>query len=129
MNDTYLIDTQVLLWLSNEPDKISTKAISILKASSILLLSHASIWELSIKTSIGKLKIEFSLNEFLDMAINKHQLTLLPISLNAILTVQRLPFFHKDPFDRLLIAEAMTSSLPIVSSDAQFNNYPIKRIW
>jgi PIN domain nuclease of toxin-antitoxin system len=129
MKERFIIDTQVFLWLANEPQKISKAALQIIETPSVLLLSHVSIWEISIKTGLGKLKIDFQLEDFLNKATEKHAIEYLPITLKAIFEVQNLPLHHKDPFDRLLIATAKSEEIQIISSDSIFDSYSAKRIW
>jgi PIN domain nuclease of toxin-antitoxin system len=126
----FLIDTHALLWWDAEPERIGKAAIAIFREkSNTLLVSHASAWEMAIKLRLGKLRLPVDLGSWLKKSIIGNGFSLRPISLGAILTTQELPMHHSDPFDRLLIAEAMSLGCPAISSDSQWDNYPIQRIW
>ncbi|WP_462221329.1 type II toxin-antitoxin system VapC family toxin [Ferruginibacter sp.] len=126
----FLLDTQIVLWMAHEPEKISEKCYDvILDKSNDLLLSYASIWELSIKLSVNKLQLKLSLNDFISREIEKHNLILSPISLLSIYHCQLLPLIHRDPFDRIIAAHSIVEKIPLISSDKIFDDYNIKRIW
>jgi len=127
---TYLLDTQIFLWLILTPEKISNRAAQILSATRAdLKLSMASIWEIAIKKGLGKLTFPEPLEETLRYQLAVNRIELLPIEFLHALQVRALPLHHKDPFDRLIIAQALSEHLPIVSSDANFDRYGIERIW
>jgi PIN domain nuclease of toxin-antitoxin system len=126
----FLLDTQIVMWLANEPEKISVQCYDvILNNENELYFSYASIWELSIKESVGKLKLNLPLQDFISEEIEKHCLLLLPISLSSIYHNQHLPLIHKDPFDRILAAQSIIEKMPLISADKIFDDYNIKRIW
>ena len=125
----FLLDTHTFIWLAEQPEKLSTTSISVLNSNNELLLSHASVWEMAVKIKIGKLKLKMSLEEFITKAAEKHKLEFLPILLTHIYFTQTLPFHHRDPFDRLLIAQSLTENISIVSFDEVFDSYNAKRIW
>ncbi len=126
----YLLDTQIVLWMANEPERISEKCYDvILNSSNELLLNYASIWELSIKLSVNKLQPNLPLNEFILKETEKHNLTLLPVSLPSIYHCQLLPLIHRNPFDRILASKSIVEKIPLVSLDKIFDEYNIKRIW
>jgi PIN domain nuclease of toxin-antitoxin system len=124
-----LLDTHALLWLTENPKLLSVNANAAINSDDTCLVSHASIWELSIKLGTGKLKIKRPLQEYVELAISKHLLESLPIDLTHIYQTQLLPLYYRDPFDRLLIAQALSENIAIVSSDAIFDSYGVKRIW
>lgn len=124
-----LLDTQILIWLAEEPEKISSLVDPLLNSNNELLLSHVSVWEIAIKTKTGKIRVEMNLEKFIAKAVEKHSLHFLPISLFHIYQTENLELHHKDPFDRLLIAQSIVEKIPIVSSDAAFDAYGIQRIW
>ena len=93
------------------------------------LFSIASIWEIAIKTSLGKLSFDKPLEQFLPEQIAANDARLLDISLSHALRVANLPFHHRDPFDRMIIAQSLTENVPILSDDKAFDAYGIKRIW
>ena len=108
----FLLDTQIVMWLANESEKVSdTCSEHILNNSNELYFSYASIWELSIKESIGKLKLNLPLQDFISEEIEKHRLILLPVSLSSIYYNQHLPLIHRDPFDRILAAQSITEKM------------------
>ena len=124
-----LFDTHTFLWWANEPAKLSSRVLSLCQdPSTDLILSIASIWEMQIKAQLGKLSLPMSLQTL----IAQHQengLQLLPIVLSDVLALDALPLHHKDPFDRILIAQSIHHKIPIASADALFDNYPVTRIW
>jgi len=125
----FLLDTHILIWLAEEPQKLSRKSEFVLNSDNELLLSHACVWEMAIKIKTGKLKLKMLLEEFITKAAEKHKLNFLPILLTHIYQTQILPFHHRDPFDRLLIAQAITENIAIISSDEIFDAYNSNRIW
>lgn len=109
--------------------KIPKNIIGILKDSqNDISVSLASICEISIKTSIGKLSLPFELAEIFD-EIENLNISILNISFDHLIKVADLPFHHKDPFDRLIISQAIIEGLPVISSDKQFKLYKIECIW
>jgi PIN domain nuclease of toxin-antitoxin system len=128
--DKYLIDTQVLLWHSENPAKISKTANSIINSDSILYLSIVSFWEIAIKVKTGKLTLPFtSIIEFYNLAINKTNVIVLDVTKEDIAKTLELDLVHRDPFDRLIIATALQNNMLVISSDDLFDKYPNKRIW
>jgi PIN domain nuclease of toxin-antitoxin system len=94
-----------------------------------LFLSVASLWEIAIKMSIGKLKLLRSFEQIVPAQLEENFINILPIELNHLSQIIELPFHHRDPFDRLIIAQGMTEGLPVISSDASFQMYPVEVIW
>jgi len=126
----YLLDTHALLWIANEDAKLSETAKSLfLDENNAMLCSLASIWELAIKISIGKISLDEPLESFIDHHVSGNDIDILPIQKQHILPLQSLPFHHKDPFDRLIIAQAMVEKIPIISKDLWFDSYPVHRVW
>ncbi|WP_313950109.1 type II toxin-antitoxin system VapC family toxin [Nostoc sp. FACHB-110] len=93
------------------------------------LLNIASVWEMAVKHSIGKLNFHLSFAEFVEQQIVINGIQLLPISIEHILVVSQLPLHHRDPFDRMLIAQAIVENIPVLSADKIFATYPIQRLW
>ena len=124
-----LLDTHTFLWFIDDSPQLSAHAKSILEADTELLLSTVSLWEIAIKISIGKLTLAQPYNVLIPEQLALNSIKELPISLAHLDVVSALPFAHRDPFDRLIIAQAITESLPIVSADSAFDFYPIKRLW
>ena len=107
--------------------KTLTAALSALEdEANDLLLSVASVWEMQIKIQLGKLRLSLPLKELLKNQQETNNLTVSPVTLTHVLALDALPFHHKDPFDRLLIAHSIEEELTIVTADSQFSPYPIK---
>jgi len=129
MSFEYLIDTQAVLWYSESHDLLSPKAISaISNPQSICYFSVASVWELAIKIKKGNLKLSKTLEETVFL-LKENYFQVLDIEEVDVFKTMELDFFHKDPFDRIIISQALTRNIEIVSSDSVFDLYPIKRIW
>ncbi len=132
----YLIDTHVLLWACAGTDKLSQRAnILISNSENYITVSLISFWEVAIKASIGKLDFRISIQELHDVSNNKDFELILP-DLKTIDLINKMPFYklngmeHRDPFDRMLIAQAITENIPIISADTKFDLYPeVQRIW
>jgi PIN domain nuclease of toxin-antitoxin system len=124
-----LLNTHTFLWFIDDSPRLSASAKSLLESDDELLLSTASLWEIAIKVSIGKLTLARPFNVFIPEQLAFNSITELPINLEHLGVVSSLAFPHRDPFDRLLIAQAMTESLPVVSADAAFDLYSVKRLW
>jgi len=125
----FLLDTHTLIWMAKNDPALTKNALTILDSDHTLYLSIASVWEMSIKIKNEKLKLDYQLEKFIEIAIQKHSLNLLNISLSHIYHLQQLPLHHRDPFDRLLIAQSIVDNLPIISAETAFDDYQIKRVW
>lgn len=124
-----LLDTHTFLWFIEDNPRLSVDAKALLESDAELLISTASLWEIAIKTSIGKLTLTQPFETFLPQQLELNNITILSIELAHLAIVSALPFYHRDPFDRLLIAQAMNEQLPVVSADAAFDAYAIERLW
>lgn len=125
-----LIDTHIDVWSLTNEDRLSKSMKSLLIASDTeVLLSVASLWELAIKHSLGKLKLKIPFHDLATLELIKNSIDLLRISPAHVIEVSKLPHFHKDPFDRIIIAQAMTEDLSVLTVDPQFDLYPIKRLF
>jgi len=124
-----LIDTQVLLWWFRDDPALSAKARrTIAKADNEVLVSPASGWEMAIKNKSGKLDAQELLDR-LEIELDEQGFQVLPISLDHALRAGSLVLHHKDPFDRMLVAQAQAENLPILSNDVAFDRYGVRRIW
>jgi PIN domain nuclease of toxin-antitoxin system len=125
-----LLDTQAMLFFFWDDPQLSQKArATITDPANRKLVSLASCWELAIKVSTGKLSIGEPAKTYLPRELAANNFELLPITMEHATTVESLPYHHRDPFDRLLITQAMIEKMPIVSADAAFDSYGIPRIW
>jgi PIN domain nuclease of toxin-antitoxin system len=124
-----LLDTHALLWFLGGDKQLSKKAKAAIEDSNnTCYISIASCWEITIKYSLGKLQLEASLEELFD-EIEKEKFIVLPISPEHLKTLSTLKFHHKDPFDRLIIAQAKKEKCVLVSADEYFVKYPINIVW
>ena len=122
-----LLDTHTFIWWADQPEKLSPDALSALEdEANELLLSVASVWEMQIKIQLGKLKLSLPLKELIKNQQEANDLTVSPVTLTHVLAVDALPYHHKDPFDRLLIAQSIAEGLTIVTADSQFSAYSVK---
>lgn len=123
-----LIDTHALLWWIAGDQQLSTKAHKAI-AGGDCYFSLASCWETAIKVSLDRLGLDRPLAQFFKEELAANGFRLLPIEFRHVMRVARLPFHHRDPFDRLLIAQAMEEDLALVSADSHFDAYDVTRIW
>ena len=125
-----LIDTHTLLWTYwGDPKLSKTAALLITDPVNTVFVSPASHWETAIKVSATKLILREPFQDFIQHAIFDNGFLILPIEPRHTAALIGLPRHHKDPFDRLLIAQAIVEDIPIVSADSAFDAYPIRRIW
>lgn len=126
----YLLDTHSFLWFIGGHPHLSTAARELIEEPTNLpLLSVASLWEIAIKLSLGKLSLAQPFMELIPRQLEMNGIELLPIDIDHLAIVAELPFHHRDPFDRLLIAQAIIEQIPIVGADSIFDAYSIKRLW
>ena len=125
-----LADTHTFLWFVTDAPQLSARAKTILEAPDTeRFFSRASVWELAIKTGLGKLTLQNRLEEFLPEQLAANRFTLLNFAVEHAIRVARLPLHHRDPFDRMLVAQCLAENLPLVSSDDALDAYGIKRLW
>jgi PIN domain nuclease of toxin-antitoxin system len=125
-----ILDTNSFLWFISGNEKLSNAAkIFISDFNNELILSTASLWEIAIKISIGKLELSQPYDKFIPQQLEENDIAILPITLKHLTKLIDLSFKHRDPFDRLIIAQALSEDLPVISSDIMFSEYPIKLIW
>lgn len=125
-----LLDSHVLLWAVDDPTQLSGSALTALQdPTNELLLSAATVWEIAIKVGLNKLNLTLPYRQWMNQAIADLNLTLLPITVEYADCQAQLSYHHGDPFDRLIIAQALVASIPIVSSDAVFDAYGVTRLW
>ena len=125
-----LLDTHSFLWFVTADPKLRASAQRLIATgANEPLLSVASVWEIAIKVSIRRLPLPEPLRTFIPEELRVNRIGVLPIELSHTFEVARLPFHHRDPFDRLLIAQALVENLPIISVDTVFDSYPVQRLW
>ncbi|RFP61366.1 MAG: type II toxin-antitoxin system VapC family toxin [Limnothrix sp. CACIAM 69d] len=124
-----LLDTHALLWFLEDSPKLPSEIKERIENSSQVVVSIASIWEIAIKLSINKLKLQFEFRE-LPAILEELEISILPLSFEDTNIYLSLPLHHRDPFDRILIAQAINHSLSIASADIAFDAYAtIRRLW
>lgn len=122
-----LLDTHIFIWLQIELQKVSADKLQLLEdKSNTLFISLASLWELQLKIQNGKFKFPKPLPEIIREQQNINDLRILPITSEHIYELENLPFHHKDPFDRLLIAQAVVEDYTLVTDDPKFFDYSVK---
>ena len=122
-----LLDTHILLWWDSDPGRLTPTASALCHdPANTLVVSHVSAWEIQIKRQLGKLDVRLPLADLLDEQREANGIELLPIRLPHILALNDLPPHHKDPFDRLLIAQANVEGLALLSADRTFDQYQVK---
>lgn len=125
-----LLDTHVFIWLDSAPEKLSAKALAVCQdQTNAMYLSMASIWEMQLKQQLGKLNLKLPLNRLISEQCSNNGLQILPIETDYVYTLNELPLHHKDPFDRLIIAQAKLENLYLVSADTFFSHYDIDLCW
>lgn len=126
----FLIDTHCWIWCFTAPEKLNESAQKmIVDHHNDIFLSVASIWEIVIKYSLGKLHLPLPPREYIPERLAKHNMTSLPIVDSHVMQVGELPNHHRDPFDRLLVAQAIVEKIPILTADAKLKKYNVKIIW
>ena len=123
-----LLDTNTFLWGLSAPEKLSPTARSAI-ASSERFLSVASIWEVLIKARTGKLPLPVPAGRYLTAQMNANGVSVLSVRLDHVLQIESLPLHHRDPFDRILIAQSLEEGWPIITADRVFEKYPVRVIW
>lgn len=125
-----LLDTHTFIWYVTDNPRLSANVKLLIEdENNEKLVSMASIWEMAIKHSIGRLNFSLPFMEFVRQQLSVSNIGLLEINLDHIEVVASLPLHHRDPFDRLIIAQSIVEQIPILSVDAIFDNYAIARVW
>ena len=123
-----LLDTHAFLWWVSDDARLTARARRAI-AGEPCVLSVVSCWEMAIKASLGKLEIPLPLDRFIADQLETNGFGLLPLGIEHAGAVAGLPFHHRDPFDRLLVTQALREEMSIVSADKVFRRYGVKRIW
>jgi PIN domain nuclease of toxin-antitoxin system len=124
-----ILDTHAFLWALAGDARMSRHARDIFAGPTDLSLSIASIWEILIKVQSGKLNFPLPAGPYVLSKLAENSIKSLPISIDHLLALERLPMHHRDPFDRMLIAQSMEEGWPIITADPMFKHYPIRVIW
>ena len=123
-----LLDTHTLLWALTDESKLSERVRKLLPNANAWL-SVASIWEILIKTQSGRLSLPRPTGPFIMSRLVSNGVQILPVTADHVLRVESLPDHHRDPFDRMLIAQSLEERLPLVTADRAFADYPVELIW
>jgi PIN domain nuclease of toxin-antitoxin system len=125
-----LVDTHTLVWmLHNSPELSPTARTLAADLTNDVLVSIGSAWELAIKHSLGKITLKMSFREFIEGAVRSARLAMLPITVDHLDRLGALPHHHRDPFDRLLVAQALVEGVPLLSRDENLDAYGVSRLW
>jgi len=124
-----LLDTHAFMWFINGDKSLPAKVINLIKnIENKCFISIASIWEIAIKFSLGRLDLEGEFGEISNF-LNENDIEIIPITFEHIQTLLRLEYYHRDPFDRIIISQGIYDSLVIVTKDENFKNYNVKLVW
>ncbi|MBS3947844.1 MAG: type II toxin-antitoxin system VapC family toxin [Dethiobacter sp.] len=125
-----LLDTHAFIWWDSEPAKLSPQALALCQdRQNVLMLSVVSVWEMQIKLQLGKLRLALPLREIVESQQHTNNIEILPATLEHVLTLENLPAHHKDPFDRLLAAQAIVEEALLVSGDPDIAKYAVQVVW
>src|SRR5262245_47079005 len=125
-----LLDAHTFLWFVWDDAQLTTHARELItNPTHQKLISAAIYWEIAIKVSIGKLDLGEPYRSFMHREMTRNNFDILPISIDHAAVVSSLPLYHRDPFDRMLIAQAIVEQIAIISGDLAFDVYPVTRLW
>ncbi|MCC5648363.1 type II toxin-antitoxin system VapC family toxin [Nostoc sp. XA013] len=125
-----LLDTHTFIWYVTDNLRLSNQVLEFINdENNEILLSIASLWKIAIKQNLGKLNFNQPFEIFITQQLNLNDFSLLDIKISHVTVVATLPLHHRDPFDRILIAQALAENIPILSADKIFDAYPIRRLW
>jgi len=126
----FLLDTHTFLWWITDDPHLSERARQVISdPENEMFLSAASGWEMAIKTQLGKLQLPDRFEQFIAEQLFRNNITSLPVMMSHALHVQSLPLHHRDPFDRLLIAQGQLEKMPIITTDSVFADYDVEIVW
>jgi PIN domain nuclease of toxin-antitoxin system len=125
-----LLDTHAFIWFIEGNESLSDRARSVIEdENNTVFLSMASVWEMAIKVSLGKLILSEPFDALIPSQLATNDIALLDINLSHTMQVATLPFYHRDPFDRLIASQALAEDIPLISKDAIFDSYGVNRLW
>ncbi|MBE9199093.1 MULTISPECIES: type II toxin-antitoxin system VapC family toxin [unclassified Nodularia (in: cyanobacteria)] len=128
----FLLDTHTFIWYVMDNSRLSNQVIELINdENNQIFVSVVSLWEIAIKQSIGKLTFNQPLpfEIFITQQLHLNNFSLLDIKISHVAVISSLPLHHRDPFDRLLIAQSIVENIPLLSADQIFDAYPIQRLW
>lgn len=126
----YLLDTHAFLWWIAGHNNLSARARQVISnQDNIIYFSAASAWEIAIKAKLGKIEIEGPIDSFLLEQLQENNITSLAVQVKHALHTSNLPPLHRDPFDRLLIAQSLSEGFPIITADKQIREYQVETCW
>ncbi len=125
-----LLDTHTFLWWISDSDRLSRKARSLISSgANEIFFSAVSAWEIAVKAELGRITLPSDPEKFVPQHITQNAFQVLPVQLRHALRVFSLPSVHRDPFDRMLVAQAEAEKMPLLTGDSRFHGYSIKVIW
>lgn len=125
-----LLDSHILLWAVDQPSQLSAAAaLALQDPANDLLVSAGSIWEIAIKVRLKKLTLSQPFKQWMNTGLTDLAATVLPITVDYVDLLTTLPLHHRDPFDRVIVAQAIVEHVPIVSSDPALDPYGVQRVW
>lgn len=124
----YLLDTHTLLWFLQDDSQLSNKSRELIEISDVFV-SIASLWGIAIKHSLGKLQLPKPFDDIFPEQLIINEIDILSIDINHIKIVNQLKFIHRDPFDRVIIAQALNNNLILISKDTKFADYGVNLLW
>ena len=125
-----LLDTCAFLWLTTDAPELSEKAkILFQNTKNAVYLSSVSVWEIIVKHQLGKLPLPSAADDFIKQQCEKHFVEYLSLDEKAVFNLSRLPNHHRDPFDRMLVCQAIAHDLTILTSDKMITQYPVATVW
>jgi PIN domain nuclease of toxin-antitoxin system len=125
-----LLDSHAFLWFILGDQRLSDRArLAIAAADTDVLISPATLWEMAIKVRLGKYTLPGPFGPFMDTQLTSNRIRLLPIEVRHTAILASMPFHHRDPFDRLIVAQALAESIGVVSVDAMLDAYGVSRLW
>ncbi len=126
----YLLDTCTFLWVISDPDELSKGAKKLIQdPANEIYLSSASTWEISIQIGLKRLSFSEPIGSFIPRQRERHQILSLPIDEESSLYLEKLPKLHKDPFDRILVSQALVHAMTLITPDKEVGRYPAKTVW
>ena len=126
----YLLDPHSVIWALDNPSRLGTGTVTVLEnPENELVVSTATIWEMAIKVGLKKLSLSLPFREWMERAVADLGFIISTITLDITAKQIALPFHHRDPFDRLLVAHCLVESIPLVTADAVFDRYDVTRVW